>query len=198
MRIIKMAVLCALLITAGTSTLLAFNSIEDAYKNFAATQNNKLLLLNNLVKKVDNKNNFIEYTACSVTIQFAKYGTKVSGEDVYVFNCFADTSFNQPGISLGCYKYINNAWVEVTDETLPLLKVQDFFAPDANLPKVYNDNIKFRLMMHSNSTLHIIMEPSIAKEDATFDKLYDARKYAAVLTKWNSNTKRFEINKWLK
>jgi hypothetical protein len=171
----------------------SFTNIEEAFISFAKVK--KLELLTDFEKNVSGKNSFVEYKKGCVTVQFGKYE---SAEDVYVFNYFADTSFNTPGIKMGCYQYKNEQWVEVTDMVIPALTFNDFYGTTTAPPKSYANTVQFRFLLHKNNTLHIIIEPNIKGEDPKFDRIFDQRKYGAVQTKWNKNTQKFEITKWLK
>jgi hypothetical protein len=175
----------------------AFNSIEDAFSSFAKIKKLEVLGIKEFTKTAFDKTSFIEFTKNNITVQFGKYNAS-NDEDVYVFNYFADTSFNTPGIKIGCYKYQQDQWVEVTDQVLPTLSFNDFYGDVTAPPKSYANTVQFRFLLHKSNTLHIIIEPNMKNEDPKFDRIFDQRKYAAVQTKWNKSTRKFEITKWLK
>jgi hypothetical protein len=183
----------------GYSLLRAndFENFESAFQDFAKIKKYEHLLTTDFEKQINEKKSFIELKQNNVTVQFGKY-TGAKGEDIYVFNYFADSSYNNPGIRLGCYKYKKGEWIEVTDEVLPIISYKDFYGDVTAPPRSYLNTVQYRFVLHKNLTMHIVIEPRIKNDDAKFDRIFDRRKYAAVKTKWNKNTGQFEIVKWLK
>jgi hypothetical protein len=194
-----MKVMLTSIIVLVQSVLFAneFESFEMAFQNFAKNKKYEHLLTPEFEKQINEKKSFIELKQNNVTVQFGKY-TSAKGEDIYVFNYFADSSYNNPGIRLGCYKYKKGEWVEVTDEVLPIISYKDFYGNVTAPPKSYLRTVQYRFVLHKNLTMHIVIEPRIKKDDAKFDRIFDRRKYAAVKTRWNKSTGQFEIVKWLK
>jgi hypothetical protein len=195
----KMRVLLFLCIGFAAVQLRAngFTCIEEAWKDFSRIKKYENLLTPGFVQKIDKKNSFVELVKEKTTIQFGRYEGK-DNEYVYVFNYFSDSSFYKPGISVGCYKYINNVWVEVTDVVMPMLSFNDFYGNGVVPPKTYVNTVQFRFILHKSNLLHIVIEPNMNREDPKFDRIFDSRKYAAAQTRWNRNEERFEIVKWLK
>ncbi len=185
-----------LLVTTSLSGFAKnFETIEAAFQSFILTK--KTINIEGLQKNVAEKNSFLELKNKNTTLQFGRYeGTEE--KEIFVFNYFVDTSYNQPAISIGCYEYINNTWKEVTDVVLPMLSFNDFYGTATAPPKSFANTVQFRFILHKNNTLHIVIEPHIKGENEKFDRIFDQRRYAAVQTKWNKNTAKFEIAKWLK
>ncbi len=188
--------LLGLVLSLG-SVANSFSSIESAYESFSQQVKSELLFNSTFKKEVDENNSFIELKKDDVTVQFGKYNGK-SNEDIYVFNFFKDSLYYNSKISIGCYKHIDNKWVEVTDEVMPMLTFADFYNDHTAPPKSYNNKIQFRFILHKTKILNIVIEPFTNKGDDKFDRIFDQRKYAAVKAKWNKKEGKFEIIKWLK
>jgi hypothetical protein len=175
----------------------SFTTIDSAYHSFSKQVKSALLFNIAFNKKIDENNSFIELIKDDVTIHFGKYNGK-NNEDIYVFNFFKDSLYYNSTISIGCYKYINDKWVEVTDEVMPMLTFNDFYNDHTAPPKSYTNKVQFRFILHKNKILNIVIEPNTNHGDDKFDRIFDQRKYAAVKAKWNKKEGRFEIIKWLK
>lgn len=178
------------------NSVRAFTSMQAAFSSFLSYK--KIILPTALLQRldVDDKNGLIECKLINTRVQFGKYNSM--SNEIYVFNYFADTSFNQPGISIGCYTFVHNNWIEVTDAVMPAINFYDYYGTTKAPPKMYANAVQYRFLLHKNKTLQIVIEPRVKGQDARFDRVYDQRRYAAASTRWNKKEGRFELTKWLK
>lgn len=193
----KMTTLCLSFFILIGSFANDFESFEDAFKSFCSFKKIEAAITPEFKKTVNEKKAFIEMTKDEYLIQFGRYNN-AAGTDIYVFNFFADTSYFRAGISIGCFQYINNNWVEVTDVVMPMLNFKDFYGPNSAPPKTYMNTVQFRYELHKTDYMKMIIEPKWDGVDLKKERIFDQKKYSALQLKWNKNKGKFEINKWLR
>lgn len=172
-------------------------TIEESFKNFCSQKGYTCQSEDGFTRSFDEKNRLAELKKGQLTIQFAAY-KRDNGSSLYVYSYFKDTCCGAPDITSACFEYENNTWKDVTAGVMPAWSFNDFYGPDVAPPSQYVNAVTYRYVLHKNNQLHVVVEPKGVKLDDKFVRVFEQRKYAAVQTKWNNNTGRFEIKKWLK
>jgi hypothetical protein len=172
-------------------------SLEEVFKSFCHFQPMALCQEQDAERNVSEKNGLIEIKKGQLTIQFARYN-RGDNKSFYSFSYYRDTCCGAPLVKSACYMFENNQWKDITTEVMPALTFNDFYGPDVAPPQQYQQTVQYRYVLHKNNQVHVVIEPLGTKLDEKFIRIFERRKYAAVLTKWNSNSGRFEIQKWLK
>jgi hypothetical protein len=173
-------------------------TIKAAFKDFCSKKGYNYLNDNGFSAEYNEKNSLAELKKGMLTIQFAAYD-RGAGQKLYVYSYFKDTCCSAPEITSACFTYSDAAgWQDITKEVMPELTFKDFYGPDVAPPSQYLNTVQFRYVLHKNNQLHVVVEPLGVKLDEKFVRIFEQRKYAAVQTKWNSNSNKFEIQKWLK
>jgi hypothetical protein len=173
-------------------------TIEESFKNFCAQKGYPYLSDAGFSSTINEKSGLVELKKGQLTIQFASYN-RGGDEKLYVYSYFKDTCCSAPEIISACYTYnATDGWKDVTSEVMPDFSFTDFYGPDVAPPSQYLNTVQYRYVLHKNNQLHVVIEPSGVKLDEKFIRIFEQRKYAAVQTKWNSGSNKFEIQKWLK
>jgi hypothetical protein len=189
--------LCVAVLVCAVVKAQDNNTIEESFKSFCGQKGFAYLNDNSFSREFNEKNNLAELKKGQLTIQFAAY-SRGDGSRLYVYSYFKDTCCSAPEITSACYIKENGGWKEVTREVMPQWTFNDFYGPDVAPPSQYVNSVTYRYVLHKNNQLHVVVEPSGVKLDEKFVRIFEQRKYAAVQTRWNSNTNHFEIQKWLK